>query len=219
MGKIRLLVAEDETIIRMGTVKLLEDHPEYSVAGEAADGAGLIEKYIKIKPDIVLCDLSMPVMNGLESSAKILEKDKSAKIILLTSRNEEEYICAAIRIGILGYISKSLEITDLKSAIESVHAGETYYPGKTKDEIEEIKSVCRSRNNERKLDGLTKREKEILYLLGEGLTNREISEKLYLSKRTIDNHRYSVMKKLGFSRRSEIVEFLIKIRKPLVYDY
>ncbi len=211
MGKIRLLVAEDETIIRMALVKLLESYTEYSVVGEAENGYELIQKYPKVKPDIVLCDLSMPILNGLDSSAKILKQNKYAKIILFTMHNEEEYLCSAIKLGVFGYVTRFLLDSDLRNAIQSVHDGGTYFLGKTDEEIEEIKSRCCNKGASGKFDELTTREKEILCLVAGGLTSDEISKKLYISKRTVDCHRLSIKEKTGLSKRSEIVNLLKKL--------
>ncbi len=142
MEKIRLLVAEDETIIRMALVKLLEVYPNLFVVGDAKNGSELIEKYIEIKPDVVLCDISMPLINGWEASTKILGQNRSAKIILLTMHNEEEYLNRAIRIGIAGYVTKFLSEGELRYAIQTVFEGGKYYMGKTDKEIEEIKLIA-----------------------------------------------------------------------------
>jgi two-component system, NarL family, response regulator NreC len=213
MDKIRLLLAEDETIIRMALIKLLESYSEYCVVGEAENGHELVEKYAKMRPDLVLCDLSMPILDGLESSSRILKQNRSAKIILFTMHCEEEYLCSAIRLGVLGYVTKFLSYSDLRFAIQSVHDGGTYYLGKTDEEIEEIKSRCCNKGVNGKYDELTTREKEILCLVAGGLTSEEISKKLYVSKRTVDNHRLSIKEKVGISKRSEIVALIKKIRK------
>ncbi|MCX6168644.1 MAG: response regulator transcription factor [Ignavibacteriales bacterium] len=213
MEKIRLLVAEDETIIRMALIKLLESYSGYCVVGEAENGHELMEKYPKAKPDIVLCDLTMPIMNGLESSAKILKQDRFAKIILFTMHNEEEYICGAIRLGILGYVTKYLLDSDLRFAIQSVYEGGTYYLGKTIEEIEEIKSRCCNKGMDGKFDELSTREKEVLFWVAAGMTSDEVSIKLNISKRTVDCHRFSIKEKTGLNKRSEIVDLLKNIKQ------
>ena len=213
MPNIRLLLAEDESIIRTALVKLLDSFPNFSVVGEAKNGHDLIEKYMEAKPDVVLCGISIPRINGFETSIKILDHDRFAKIIFFTSHSEEEYLFNTIKLGVSGYITKSLSEGDLRYAIQSVHNGGKYYMGKTDEEIEEIKSRCCNKRIDSKYDLLTQREKEVLMLVAEGMTSQEVSKKLCISKRTVDCHRFSIKLKTSLTKRSEIVDLLKNIKQ------
>lgn len=210
MQKIRLLVAEDEVITRLGLIKLLESCPNYFVVGEAENGYDLIEKHAKVRPDIVLCDISLPLMNGFEASRRILNQDSSAKIILNTVHKHEDFLCKAIRIGVHGFITKSQLYGDWKYAIQTVSEGGTYYQKKTEEEIKKIRSrrcnweVCD------KSDILTKREKEILKLVAQGMTSIMIADTLGTSKRTIDHFRSQIINKLNLESASKLVKYAVQ---------
>jgi DNA-binding NarL/FixJ family response regulator len=207
MDKIRILVAEDEAITRIAFVHFINTQTDYSAAGEAGDGFELVDLYFKTRPDIVLCDIRMPGMNGLDASERILSRDKSAKIIFLTAYEDEDHLCSAIRIGAWGYLCKNLLWGGWSEVVQKVYAGEKYFLGRTESEIGDLKRRCRG-GDAGKLHHLTIREKEIAHLVAEGMTSDEISKRLSISKRTVDCHRLAINEKLGVSKRSEIVDLL-----------
>jgi DNA-binding NarL/FixJ family response regulator len=211
MEKIRILLAEDEAITRMALSRMLNSFSKFQVAGEVCDGRELVEKYLVLKPDIVLSDIIMPVMNGIEASSKIISHDKYARILLLTVHDGDEYMGSAIMSGVSGFVSKFLPDVELRNAIQRVYEGGNYFPGKNLKEIEELRLKRGKDNILINYQELTKREKEILKLVADGLTSDEISERLIISKRTVDNHRFSIKEKIGLSKRSEIIDLVKKL--------
>ena len=208
MEKIRLLLGEDEAITRMAFAHYIKTLTGYIVVGEAGNGIDLVEIYFKTNPDIVLCNINMPRMNGLDASLKILSRDKSAKIIFLTAYEDDEHLYRALQIGVRAFVTKNLMSDDWSSIVQKVFEEERYYLGKTESQIEEIKKKYCNWEAENKLDSLTTREKEIAGMVAAGMTSGEIAEQLNISKRTVDRHRGAIKEKTGFTKRSELVSLV-----------
>ena len=211
---IRLLIVEDQTIVRDGIVKLLEEVSQIIIVGEAENGVELVEKYNKLKPDVVLSDIEMPKLDGFGALEKLLEKGKEPKIIYLSVYADEPYIYYAYLKGAKGMLSKSIKKGELEYAIKTVAEGGIYFMGRTEEQLEKIIEKYSSQQNKLKFDfsDLTDRELEILDLIAEGFMNDKIAEKLFISKRTVEKHRTNIMMKKNLNSLPELITFAVKLK-------
>lgn len=209
---IRIIIADDHTIVRSGISMMINDQEGMEVVGEAEDGNEVIKKALKLKPDIVIMDLNMPPgKNGLLATKQLKELAPEIQIIVLTMHDDNEYIFRVLQAGASGYILKSADDMELIEAIRSVHRGEAYlYPKATKVLIESYFNYSEKDNLHNNLSKLTGREEETLSLLAKGYTNREIAEKLFLSVKTIESYRSKIMEKLNLKTRPDLVKFALK---------
>ena len=208
MSKIKVLVVDDHAMFRQGIRALLEGCEDVEIVGEATEGREAIEKVLQLAPQVVLMDIAMPVMGGLEATRRIQKESPNTKVLVLTQYEDSEYILSLLRAGAKGYISKTATASELISAIRTVHQGESYlYPSATTTLIEEYLTRVGGEKNE--YERLTDREREILQLVAEGRTNREIADRLFISIKTVLRHRTNVMEKLGFHNRTELIKYAI----------
>ena len=212
--KIRVIVADDHRLFRSGVMSLLEDEREIFVIGEAKNGEELVNLYFEKKPDLLLVDISMPFLSGIEAVKEIRKKDRSVKALFLSMHDSEEYIYNVMKVGGLGLISKNVMKGELVYAIKTAYDGNQYFGQSwSAEKLRDLKSRFEFlTGTTKKEDGvtLTPREREILKLIGDGLTSQEIAQKIHLSKRTIDSHRAHLLKKLGVSSLSELMKYAIK---------
>lgn len=210
MAKIRVLLVDDHAILRDGIHALLALQDDIEVVGEAADGREAIEKARQLAPDIVLMDIVMPLMDGLEACRRICKENPKTKVIVLTQYDNKEYVSSSVKAGAAGCISKRAVASELVSAIRVVHGGDYFlYPPIATMLVEDYLQ----RMGEAEADDynrLTAREREVLKLVAEGHTNREIAELLVISVRTVIGHRTSLMEKLDIHNRSELVKYAIR---------
>jgi len=208
MSKIRVLVVDDHAMFREGIRSLLEGYEDVEIVGEAAQGREAIEKVRQLAPQVVLMDIAMPVMGGLEATRRIQKESPNARVLVLTQYEDSEYILSLLRAGARGYISKTATASELVSAIRAVHKGESFlYPSAATTLIEEYLMRVGGEKNE--YERLTDREREILQLVAEGHTNREIAESLFISVKTVLRHRTNIMEKLDFHNRTELIKYAI----------
>ena len=208
MSKIKVLVVDDHAMFRQGIRALLEGCEDVEVVGEATEGMEAIEKVRELAPQVVLMDISMPVMGGLEATRRIQKESPNTRVLVLTQYEDSEYILSLLRAGAKGYISKTATAPELISAIRTVDKGESYlYPSAATTLIEEYLTRVEGEKNE--YERLTDRERAILQLVAEGRTNREIADRLFLSVKTVLRHRTNVMEKLGFHNRTELIKYAI----------
>jgi len=208
MSKIKVLIVDDHAMFRQGIRALLEGCEDVEIVGEATEGREAIEKVLQLAPQVVLMDIAMPVMGGLEATRRIQKESPNTKVLVLTQYEDSEYILSLLRAGAKGYISKTATASELISAIRTVHQGESYlYPSATTTLIEEYLTRVGGEKNE--YERLTDREREILQLVAEGRTNREIADRLFISIKTVLRHRTNVMEKLGFHNRTELIKYAI----------
>ena len=209
--KVRVLLAEDHTLVRQGFRRILEDDPSVMVVGEARTGLEAIELCKSLKPEVVVMDLSMPELGGLEATAEILKGDQEVKILILSMYSNEAYIRKAFELGAKGYMLKNALDLDLNRAVKALAEGEAYFsPAISHIVLESMKAGSFSEAPQEPYERLTLREKEVLQLIAEGKSNKEIAVLLNISVNTVAVHRARIMDTLGFHRTAELVLFAVK---------
>lgn len=213
---IRVLIADDHTIVRSGIRLLLENEPDIEVVGEALDGAQAVDLIATLRPDLVLMDIAMPVLDGLEATRQIKTSFPEIQILVLTMHRSEEYFFEILKAGASGYLLKGADPSDLVKAIRIVYNGEVFlYPSMAKKLLEEF--VNQPPAGSEPETHLSPREKEILRLIVDGYSNTEIAEKLVVSPSTIHTHSSNLMAKLGLRNRHELVQYARQ--QGLLKDY
>ena len=209
-GKNRIVIAEDHTILREGLRLLLSSNPDFEVVGEAGDGRDAIRCVENLKPDLVLMDLSLPRMDGMNAIREIKKQCPQTKILALTVHKTEEHILATLRAGADGYVVKDATHAELEMGIRSVLEGKTYLSPGVSDKVIEGYLAASKTVAQTPWDTLTQREREILKLIAEGYKNKEIADYLYISVKTVEKHRASLMSKLDLHNTSALTAFAIE---------
>ena len=205
---ISIMITDDHSMIREGLKSLLELDDDIKVIAEAVDGRDCLDKLDVYRPDVLLLDINMPNMNGLEVLKELKARKSKVKVLVLTVHNETEYLMKAVDIGINGYVLKDSESAELKKAIRAIMDGETYIQPSL---IPALNAKRLERNeDEEKIDSLTRRELEVLKLLAIGMYNKEVAEKLEISERTVKNHVSNIFKKLEVTDRTQAAVFAIR---------
>ena len=211
MGKIRILVADDHTVIRRGIVGLLNAQPDMEVIDEAGTGREAVAKAQAVLPDVVLLDVAMPELNGLGATRMIKGQSPGVQVLILTMHDREDYLFQALRAGASGYVLKGADTEDLLAAVRSVARGGVYlYPPIAKELVSEYLRRVESGEDLASYDGLTDREREILQLIAEGKTAANIAEDLHISPHTVHSHRDNIMTKLDLHDRAALIRYAIR---------
>ncbi|MEW6735110.1 MAG: response regulator transcription factor [Acidobacteriota bacterium] len=212
MNDIKVLIVDDHTLFRKGIRKLLESIEGTTIVGEAADGRDAIKKVSVLKPDVVLMDISMREMNGLEATREIRNTYPDTSVILLTMHDNEEHLKQSLEYGAAGYLLKDASAQELYLAIEAASRGETYLsPAVSRKMINKFLQVNQQPEaQERPLSALSRRELEILRLLAEGKSNKVIADELCISIKTVEKHRTNIMQKLEIHNIVDLVKYAIK---------
>ena len=205
---IKVMLADDHVLMREGIRQLLEFDGSIEVIGEASDGEECLQKLEKVKPDVLLLDINMPKLSGIEVLEEIKRKKINVKVLILTVHNEVDYLIRAVDIGVDGYILKDSESAELKKAIMTVMDGESYIQPKLIPMLN--KRLITRDSDKEKLESLTGREKEVLIEVANGMFNKEIATSLHISERTVKNHISNIFKKLDVSDRTQAAVFAIK---------
>ncbi|AUS09002.1 DNA-binding response regulator [Laceyella sacchari] len=208
----RVLIADDHAIVRSGLTLLINSQPDMEVVGAAMDGKEAVDLSLELQPDIVLMDLSMPPgENGLTATKKLKEAAPEINVLILTMHDDEEYLFRVLHAGASGYILKNAKDMELIRAIQTVSQGAAYlYPSATKMLIQEFLNRVQKGEQLEDYHILTQREQEVLSLIAQGYTNKEIAEKLVLSVKTIESHKANIMEKLHLKTRPELVRYALK---------
>ena len=211
MPKIRVLVVDDHTIVRDGICSLLGLTPDIEVIGEAANGREALEVLRKLMPDVVLMDIAMPIMSGLEATRRITKEFPKIKVLALTQYDDREYVFPVIEAGAHGFISKTAASSELASGIRSVCRGDSFLsPSVARVLVEDYQQGDSIRKSHDPYEQLTDREREILKLLAEGYTTREVADTLIISPKTVEGHRTSLMAKLDIHNRIDLVKYALR---------
>jgi DNA-binding NarL/FixJ family response regulator len=205
---IKILIADDHQLVRVGIRRLLEDEKDFKVIAEAADGKEAVDMVEKHKPDVVLMDVAMPVMDGMECTKRLVKKRKEpARVVILTMHADEHYAARLLRMGASGYVVKDAAPAELAEAIRTVHAGKRFVSASLREKLA-LRVV--DGLGEEPVDLLTDREFQVLGRLASGATNREIAAELSVSVKTIDAHRLNLLAKLGLRNNADLAKFAMR---------
>ena len=211
----RVLLADDHPIMRAGIRLLLENETDVEIVGEAENGLKAVEMATALRPDVVIMDISMPDLDGFEATRRITQSTPNCRVLVLTMYDSEEHFFEILKAGAVGYVPKKAAPTDLITALRSVHAGGVFiYPTVAKSLLNDFLRRSDGPGESESLGGLTDRERQVLRMIAEGRSNREIAESLVLSVKTVERHRANIMEKLGLHNRTALVKYAI--RKGLV---
>ena len=217
MNKIRILLADDHPMVRSGLIKLLESYKEFVVVGEAGDGEEAVKLTKKLGPDIVIIDLSMPKLSGIEATKLIRKNNPTTKVLVLTMYDNEEYVYQIFKCGAGGYMLKNTGKDDLAAAIHAVAKGEHFFSPRVSEIM--VNAYLQKAHAREEFPGsnedipLTNREKEILLYIADGLNNAQIAEKLFISARTVDTHRTNIMQKLDIHDAANLVRYALNKKR------
>jgi DNA-binding NarL/FixJ family response regulator len=209
MRPIRVLLAEDHTLVRAGLRALLRDVPEVQVVGEAGDGREALRLIEVHRPDVVLMDITMPGLNGLETTARVVSEFPEVGVIILSMHADEEYVLRALHLGAAGYLLKDANVAELQRAITTIASGETYLSPAVSGPV--VDYVRQAGQEPTSLDLLTPRQREVLQLIAEEHTTKEIAQILEISHKTVETHRMDAMERLGIYNIPGLVRYAIRV--------
>ncbi len=210
MAKQRIILVDDHEVVRIGLKTLLERHPDFDVVGEASSAREAVEKTANLKPDVVVMDIRLPGVSGIDACEEIVKRFPETKVLMLTSYAEDEMLFSAIRAGASGYVLKQIGSEDLVKALESVGCGEGLLdPAVTQRVFQEVRRAVREEEASA-FATLSQQEKHVLQLVSEGKTNREIAKALFLGEGTVRNYVSSILSKLGVNNRAEAAAYAVE---------
>jgi DNA-binding NarL/FixJ family response regulator len=211
MCALRILIADDHEVFRRGTQTLLESHQGWKVCAEAASGREAVEKAKQLKPDVVVMDISMPELNGLEAAEQILKVAPKTEVLILTIHDSEELVREMTKVGVRGYLLKTDTSQDLIAAVEALAHHKPFFTSKAADVIlQEYRRLKREADQTTGAGRLSAREKEVVQLLAEGRSNKEVATALGISVRTVETHRSNIMRKLNLGSISDLVRYAVR---------
>lgn len=211
MSKVKVLIVDDHAMFREALHSMLERYDDLEIVGEAEDGREAVEKVSKLAPHVVLMDVGMPVMGGLEATRRIRKEVPGVKVVALTQHEDSEYILSMMRAGAKGYVAKTATGSELISAIRTVQRGDAFlYPSAASALVEEYLTQVHGEGDD--YGQLSDREREVLQLVAEGRTSRQIADMLFISLKTVLRHRANTMEKLGLHNRTDLIKYAISKR-------
>ncbi|MCK5430862.1 MAG: response regulator transcription factor, partial [Anaerolineales bacterium] len=209
--KIRLLLVDDHAVVRMGVRMLLDGEPDFDIVGEADSASEAINRIAQLNPEVVLMDIHLPDLSGIEATREIKRIYPETAVIALTIHESEEYFFKMLEAGASGYVPKRAAPEELITAIRAAARGDVYiYPSLAKLLVKDYLGQQQPTRTQNSLDGLTSREQEVLTLLADGASNNEIAEALSVSPKTVARHRENIMGKLNLHSRTELVKYAIR---------
>ncbi len=209
--KIKVLLADDHVIVREGTKEMVERQPDMKVVAEASDGVEAVELARIYRPDVIVMDIAMPNMNGIEATKQIKKFLPTTAVLILTAYDSDQYIMALLEAGAAGYLLKNVRGNQLIDAIRAVFSGESILqPSTTRRVIDHLKTKAVKLEEESPVNTLTEREMEVLKLAAKGVSNRDIAEQLFVSNRTVQTHLSNIFKKLAVASRTEAILYGLK---------
>ncbi len=209
---VRVVLVDDHAILRQSLKMLLGARPEIEIVGEANDGREAIALCERLKPDVVLMDLSMPELNGIEATRQLKRSCPATRVIVLSAYGDQDQLREALRAGATGYVIKRSDIEELTMAIQMVRRGNTYFSADLASSVDISEVIYQSRRPEARsdADSLTSREREVLQLIAEGNTGKDIAGKLYISPKTVEGHKTRIMSKVGARNRADLIRFALR---------
>jgi DNA-binding NarL/FixJ family response regulator len=216
MTPLRILVADDHTLVRQGLRKILESQPGWVVVGEAGDGRDAVQQTMDLQPDVVIMDIAMPRLNGVEAVQQIERRNPNARVLVLSMYSDEAYVTRAVRAGAAGYLLKDSADVDLIQAVSAVSEGKSFFsPAVARVLLDEYVRQLAERGIADRFDTLSEREREVFQLIAEGHSNKEVATILHISPTTVETHRAHIMEKLDLHSTADIV--LCAVRKGIVH--
>lgn len=209
---IRILLADDHTIVRQGMARLLEDQPDFEIVGEATTGQSVVDKALALQPDIIIMDIAMPRLNGIEAAKRVRKSLPNCKILILSMYSHEHYIHQLMETGISGYLLKDSSGQDIIKAIRAAMKNETVMSPSISQKVEDVFLAPQKKlTREKRYESLSNREREVFQLIAEGHSTKNISEMLCVSISTVKTHRAKIMEKLGLTSPVQLGRFAIKL--------
>lgn len=210
--QIRLLLVDDHSVIRQALKMLLQSRPELDVVGDVENGREALTAVERLHPDVVLMDVVMPGLNGIEATRQIRRFARGSRVVMLSGFVDEDQLLEALRAGASGYLMKSSDISELVLAIQTVHRGNSYYSSAISDGFDLAEISYQSKRPEQKvgMDTLTPREREVLQLIAEGRTNQQIADELVISVKTVEAHKAHIMTKLHAKHRTDLIRYALR---------
>jgi two-component system response regulator NreC len=211
-SRIKVLIVDDHAVLRQALRMLLENQNEVDVVGDAGNGREALDACEKLHPDVILMDMVMPGLNGLEATRQIRRRLPKAKVLILTGYMEDEQILAALRAGASGYVVKKSDVQDLLLGIQTVHRGNTYFSSAISegDAVQDYLWQAKKHESKSGYDLLTSREREVLQLIAEGYSNQKIATELFISVKTVEAHKAHIMSKLHAQNRTDLIRYAIR---------
>lgn len=213
MGKLKILLADDHALLRLGLRKILEERPEWQVIAEAGDGRTAVRQTLELSPDVVVLDIGMPLLNGIEVTRQIIRRLPSIGVLILSMHADEAYITQALRAGARGYLLKDSAGTELIRAVSAVAAGKSFFsPAVAKVMLDDYVQRLADKGIEDRFELLSEREREILQLVAEGHSSKSVAELLSISPATVETHRAHILQKLDVHSTAELVLYAVRRR-------
>ncbi len=209
---VRILLADDHTIVRQGLARLLEEQPGLKIVGEATNGQAVIDKALELVPDIIIMDIAMPLLNGIEAAKRVRKLLPGCRILILSMYSHEHYIHQLMETGISGYLLKDSSGQDIIKAIRAAMNNETFLSPSISRKVEEsLMFPQKKHSREKRYESLSNREREVFQLIAEGFSTKQITEMLCISMSTVKSHRAKIMEKLGLTSPVSLGRFAIKL--------
>jgi len=208
---VRLVLGDDHTLVRQGLRKILEEQPDWEVVAQAADGRDAVKQALALNPDVVVLDIGMPLLNGIEATRQIVRRLPSAHVLILSMHADEAYITRALQAGAQGYLLKDCADEELIRAVTSVSAGKSFFsPAVARVMLDDYVRHLASKGIADRYDALSEREREIFQLVAEGHSNKEVAGLLHVSPATVETHRAHILEKLDVHNTAELVLFAVR---------
>ena len=211
MGQLRILLADDHTVVRQGLRKVLEERPDWVVVAEAGNGREAVQKAEEVKPDVAILDVAMPLLNGIEATRQIVKRSPATRVLVLTMHSDEAYVNQILKAGATGYLLKDSADVDLIQAVSAVSQGKSFFsPAVARLMLDDYVRQLADKGITDRYESLSEREREIFQLIAEGKANKEIAAILSISPSTVETHRARIMEKLDLHSAAEIVLYAVR---------
>jgi DNA-binding NarL/FixJ family response regulator len=211
MGRLSILLGDDHTMVRQGLRKILEEHEDWHVVAEVSNGRDAVAKALALRPDVVIMDIGMPLLNGIEATRQITRKAPDVRVLILSMHADEAYITRSFQAGASGYLLKDSADVDLVNGVEAVAAGKSFFsPAVAKVMLDDYVRQISSKGLADRYEALSEREREVFQLVAEGHSNKEIAELLSVSPATVETHRAHVLQKLDLHNTAELVLYAVR---------